>query len=210
MGAIEIFRDHIIHAEGVLDPEGIHHEFVSGMHGRKLDFDAIPTESRLFQEWVEACAQTIDTLYGGQSVGRRKALLSVANGTNRLVRPVAALLDNDFAPLETRKISPKSVELSDETAAYFAEQSPDFVLVVEDVGTRGTTSATAVAAAVRAGAGRVEALNTWQRRSQLEELDALGVTYNSVIIEPMPTMSAPQCATVGPCAQGWQFIPHVQ
>ena len=40
----EIFRQHIL-AAGVLDPEGVHHEFVSGMHGRKLDFDTIPTGS---------------------------------------------------------------------------------------------------------------------------------------------------------------------
>ncbi len=36
MEALTVFRNHIVEAPGVLDPEGVHHEFVSGMHGRKL------------------------------------------------------------------------------------------------------------------------------------------------------------------------------
>lgn len=213
MASLDVFRDHIIEAPGVLDPKGVHHELVSGMHGRKLDFDSIPTDSDLFNEWADIAAQTIRRLYRGQALGSR-VLLSVANGTNRLVGPVADRLNEGatielWTPLQTDKVSPKAVKLTDEAASAFMEMQPEFVLALEDVGTRGTTSASAVLAARAAGARRVEALNTWQRRPRLEELLGIGAVYNSIIHEDLPTLSPDECrAAGGYCDQGWQLIEH--
>jgi hypothetical protein len=170
VSSITLFRNHLIEAPGVLDEEGVHHEFVSGMHGRKLDFDAIPTLSDLFEEWADVAASEIRRLYAGQALGST-VLLSVANGTNRVVEPITRRLNKAtpglWTPLQTRKVSPKAVELTEEAMAALRELDPDLVLAFEDVGTKGTTSASAVAGARQAGARRVEALNTWQRRPQV-------------------------------------------
>jgi orotate phosphoribosyltransferase len=87
---------------------------------------------------------------------------------------------------------------------------PDFVLALEDVGTKGTTSASAVVAARKAGAARAEVLNTWQRRPELEELVGIGAVYSSMIHEDMPTLTAAECRASGYCAQGWELIEHAQ
>ncbi|HEV7453747.1 MAG TPA: hypothetical protein VGO07_00640 [Candidatus Saccharimonadales bacterium] len=207
MKSLEVFRNHIVTAPNVVDPEGVHHEFVSGMHGRKLDFDAIPTDSPLFDEWVTVTAQAIGRLYDGQALGNH-VLLSVTNGTNRLVRPVAGLVKGGIVPLQTKKVSPKAVELTAVAAETFAAMEPDFVLALEDVGTKGTTAASAVAAARKAGALRVEVLNTWQRRPELEELVGIGAVYNSMIHEDMPTLTAAECQASGYCSQDWELIEH--
>src|SRR6266496_4710756 len=211
MASLEVFRNHIIEAPDVFDPEGVHHEFVSGMHGRKLDFGAIPTDSDLFREWVNISAASIHRLYAGTTLGTH-VLLSVANGTNDLVTPVTDVLyeeyDEKWDPLETEKISPKAVALTDESAQFFERYNPDFVLALEDAATRGTTSASAILAAREAGARRVEALNTWQRRPQLEELVGIGAVYYSIIHEDLPTLTPDECSASGYCAEGWRLIPH--
>jgi phosphoribosylpyrophosphate synthetase len=200
------FKQHITESE-ILDPEGVHHEFVSGMHGRKLDFDAIPTDNDLFLEWVAIVAQAVRELYPDVPLDKL-VLLSVAGGTNRLVGPVAKLLGGGVHALLTEKVSPKAVKLTAEAEKMITKLQPDLVLAVEDVGTRGTTSASAVVAARAAGATRVEALNTWQRREQLEELEAIDAVYHSIINDVLPTLSPEECRASGYCAQGWQYIEH--
>ena len=78
---VDDFRQRVV--EVALDAEGLHHEFVSGGHGRKLDFDSIETGSALYSEWVD---QNVDAL---QQLGRAVvAVVGVANGTNRLALDV--------------------------------------------------------------------------------------------------------------------------
>ena len=216
MADLTVFRNHLVEAPNFLDPEGLHHEFVSGMHGRKMDFDSIPTESDLFEEWADVAADAIRQQYAGEALGTM-VLLSVANGTNRLVGPVARRLRESatpmrMVPLETRKISAKAVELDDDAVKAFQELHPDFVLVIEDVGTMGTTSASAAVAARQAGARRVEAMNTWQRRPILEKLVEVDVRYTSIIHEDLPTLTPEACRTEpeGYCAQGWALIEHAK
>ncbi|HEX5448107.1 MAG TPA: hypothetical protein VFW90_02820, partial [Candidatus Saccharimonadales bacterium] len=148
---VEKFKQHL--EAKILDSEGVHHEFVSGMHGRKLDFDVIPDNDPLLREWIEAVTAAIDKLY--PDIPRNKlALLSVANGTNRLVGPVAEKLGGGVTALLTEKESPKSVRLALESAKRLKELDPVLVVAIEDVGTKGTTSASAVRSARSAGAKR--------------------------------------------------------
>ena len=204
--SVEDFKKHIIESD-VLDPEGVHHEFVSGLHGRKLDFDVIPDDSELFREWVQVVAQKVAELYPDIPL-RRLALLSVAGGTNRLVGPVAEAMGGGVTSLLTEKISPKEVELTTEAKKNLKELRPELVLVIEDVGTQGTTSASAVRSATEAGARRVEALNTWQRSHSLIKLDEIGANYNSVVKELLPNLTPEECRESGYCAQGWKLIEH--
>lgn len=203
----ENFRNHIIESRYVLDPEGTHHEFVSGLHGRKLDFDLIPDGSELFHEWVDVAAKKIRSLYLSYGLLRSELLvISVANGTNRVVGPVAQKLRANSAL--TEKDSPRSVKLTPEAEELIAELKPSVAVVLEDVGTSGTTSATAVEAVRSAGVQRVEALNTWQRREKLEKLIGIKAAYSSIIYEPLPTYTPEDCQTEGYCAQNWEFIPR--
>ncbi len=192
---------------GVLDPEGVHHEFVSGMHGRKLDFEAIPDGSDLFDEWADVVAQELRFRYAGEQIGRM-VLLGVANGTNRLVVPVAERLDDGSIGLETRKISPKAVRPTESSIEDIHRIQPELAVVIEDAATQGTTAATCVVAARRLGIRRVEVINTWQRRPKLEKLLAIGAVYHSIIFEPLPTLEPEACAAAGYCAQGWDLIDH--
>lgn len=198
------FRNHILDS-GVLDPEGVHHEFVSGMHGRKLDFDLIPDESELFGEWVNVCARRIEDLYEHDD-WIKLALMSVANGTNRLVEPVAIELGAHYSTLLTEKISPKEVALTRRSVVRLQSLEPDLVVAIEDVGTSGSTAATAVTSAREHGARRVEALNTWQRREQLEALVGIDAVYHSIIYEPLPTLTPEECQATGYCSWGWEYI----
>lgn len=203
--SIPVFKKHL--EESILDPEGVHHEFVSGLHGRKLDFDTISDDDPLFDEWVAIVAEKVKELY--PDVPKNKlVLLSVAGGTNRLVGPVAQAIGHGVTPVLTEKVSVKEVKLTDEAARIIKSRQPELVLAIEDVGTSGSTSATAVLAARRIGAGRVEALNTWQRRKRLEKLEAINTIYNSIIKDMLPTLEPAECQKDGYCAKGWKFIPH--
>lgn len=193
--------------ESILDPEGTHHEFVSGLHGRKLDFDLISTDSPLFKEWVEVVSQSLQQLYPNANWSQT-VLLSVANGTNRLVEPVAKIINSGATALKTEKLTPKSVKLTKHAGQYIRTNKPQLVITIEDVSTKGTTLASAVSAARAAGAKNVEAIDTWQRREKLEELDEIKVRYNSIIKEILPNLEPEECRSKGYCAKGWQFIPH--
>lgn len=202
------FKQKIMNSN-VLDPEGLHHEFVSGLHGRKLDFDLIESDSDLFKQWVEVVTGAIKMLYKDIPTGKL-VLLSVAGGTNRLVGPVADKIGGGVTALLTEKTSPKSVRLTEEAKKKLSELNPDLVLALEDVGTRGTTSATAVLSAKEAGAKKVEALNTWQRSEVLDELEAIGAKYQAIIKELLPNLTPEECRKNGYCAKGWKLILHAK
>lgn len=200
------FKKNITNSQ-VLIPKGIHHEFVSGLHGRKLDFDLIDEKSDLFRQWVEVVAQFIKKQYSDISPSKI-VLLSVAGGTNRLVGPVAKAIGGGVTALLTEKTSARSVRLTDEAKKKLKALKPELVVALEDVGTRGGTAASAVLSAQEAGAKRVEVLNTWQRSEVLEALEAIDATYNAIIKEIWPNFTTEECRKTGYCAQGWKLIEH--
>lgn len=204
---IEQFRKNILDSGYVLDPEGVHHEFVSGKHGRKLDFDLIPKDSPLFEQWVEAASSRIEELYGEEDLGTI-VILSVANGTNRLVRPVSDRLGDNYVSALTEKATSKSVKLTRSARFVLQKVNPQLVVALEDVGTSGTTSASAVLAVREMSIPRVEALNTWQRRSHLEVLETINAPYNSIIHEDLPTYTPDECERMGYHALGWKYVPR--
>lgn len=202
----EKFRDDLLE-HGVLDPEGLHHEFVSGLHGRKLDFDDIPPESDLFVSWVEIVTRKIHEEYISQGAGRL-VLVSVAGGTNRLVPIVASEVGHKTVGVLTEKDSPRSVKLLPESLAVIRAIKPIVGVAIEDAATKGTMSASAVEEMKASGVPRNEVLNTWQRRVRLEELEARNIKYSSIIFEPLPTLAPQECEEDGYCAQGWELLEH--
>ena len=188
-------------SEGILDDETIHHEFVSGMHGRKLDFDKIPTGSELYLLWVDASVDYIKANYPELP----SVILGVANGANRLAVSIAAKLGNDTIGLMTEKDTSKSSKFHPSVEDVIRGYKPKFLLIVEDVGTAGTTSATAAQKALEAGAQRVEVLNTWQRSSSLAKLEEADVSYQSVIVDPLPNYQPDDCEY---CKKGVELVEH--
>ncbi len=199
-----IFRNHILE-DGILDPEGIHHEFANGGHGRKLDFDLIQDNSPLYDEWVELNTQTIQKR--GQLV---LAVTGVANGTNRLARDVGAKLEVEA--LYTRKASPREVQLTPKSRKWLLEHTnkDGLIITLEDVGTTGGTALTAIKSIHEVGEFETEGQFTWQRTDSLPTFDQAGIPYTSIIHEPLATYTPEQCAIEGYCSQGWQLIQHTR
>lgn len=212
MANVEVFRNNLLRA-GVVDPEGVHHEFVSLVHGQKIDFDAIPEGSDLLAEWEDVVAETVDNQFPTKKYPRGIVLLGIANGTNRLVAPVANKAGERFTPAHTKKVGSKIVELTDEAKRTIRELNPSLILGCEDVGTTGFTSATAVMSArslvqsLRMDT-EIRIINTWQRSELLPELRALQVPYSSIIFEPMPAYEPETCRESGFCADGWELVLH--
>ncbi len=196
-----IFRQHILEA-GILDPEGMHHEFAYGAHGRKLDFDLIQDGSDLYAEWINNIADYI----GGNYSRRPDALLGVANGANRLSRDTAARIGS--TALYTYKVSPREVALTPESYKQLEAINDAFVLVLEDVGTSGGTALSALRSALGSGATRAEALFTWKRLDNLSAFEEAGMPYAAIIDETLPTYTPDACRLSGYCAAGWQLISH--
>lgn len=203
------FRERILtDPVGVLDPEGvIHHEFVSGNHGRKLDFDKIPTDSDFYIEWVSVYARAIKARYADRMPD---ALVGVANGANRLSTSVSGLLGNSVLGLTTVKLDAKTVELDEDSIEKLG--GVKFALIIEDVGTTGSTTGTAVTSLRDLGVRRIEAITTWQRNASLPKLDELRIPYGSLIPEPLPMFTPEDCASnpEGFCNQGVPLVPHAK
>lgn len=203
----EAFKHNIIEA-GVLDPDGVHHEFVSGIHGQKLDFDIIPTGSPLYQEWTEIAANFIKQEYSVLP----QVIIGVANGTNRVALDTARRFEGKVFGTVSEKDEQNSkvLRLSEMAGRLITAMKPELVVVIEDVGTTGSNSVQDARHSLAAGAQDVEVVTTWQRRPQLERLMSLGISYRAIIYEPLTTYVADECSSSGFCAQGWQFIPRVK
>lgn len=210
---IQTFRDHILEA-GVLDPEGVHHELKGGMHGQKLDFDTIPTNSPggstlspLYDEWVQV---NVDFVRSEFNNVEDLVFLGVANGTNRLAGHIAKRISQHYLGVESAKDTqdPRRFRLTGFAKHLIAAVSPELVIVPEDVGTTGSSSAQVATLAQEAGAKNVIVVNTWQRREHLERLDKAGIEYRAIIDEPLPTYSVEDCIKTGLCSQGWELIPR--
>ena len=201
------FEKELLSYPGVLDHKGVHHEFFNGDHGPKVNMDAIPANSRLFSKWVTVTASFLRNIYDPHEL-QGAVLLSVANGTNRLVEPVSDELDGITVPLETEKDNNKQVFLSDYARQYINLARPPLVIALEDVGTTGMSAAMAVADAIKAGAKRAEVATTFQRRHRLEVLLGIGAVHHSIIKHVIEDFSPKECREAGYCARDWSLIKY--
>lgn len=207
---IEAFRENIIDSGYVLDPEGTHHEFVSGMHGQKLDFDKIDRGSALYDEWISVTASFIED----QFPKLPGMIIGVANGTNRPALDVAMrMVDGGAGNViglvsEKDKDNTKKLYLGAIAFEAIRVNKPELMVVFEDVGTTGSNSVQVATACLATGAQAVEVVTTWKRRERLERLDEAGVPYRAIIDEPLTTYDPKECQAQGFCSRGWEFIPR--
>ncbi|CAN5441887.1 hypothetical protein BH10PAT3_BH10PAT3_1270 [soil metagenome] len=204
MANIEVFKAGILGAS-VLDPEGTHHEFVSGKHGQKLDFDVIPTGSLLYNEWVEVNVDFITDRHDEAEI-----IMGVANGTNRLALDVAARFKGRKLGLVSEKDpeNSKILRLGSLARRVIKSFEPELVVVVEDVGTTGSNSVQVAEACLDAGAKDVIVVPTWMRQPRLDRLEDADILYDPIINETLATYTPDECRATGFCAQGWEYIPR--
>jgi len=191
--------------EYLIDPEGVHHEFSQdhGLHGQKIDCDKIPDNSEIFESWVDVNVAAIKRLFPN----RPNVLLSVDSGTNRLVAPVAKRVGYGAVALMTKKVSKNQVELDDEAKARIGAMQDPNIVVLEDVASEGTSSASAVRECRALGSDAI-VLNTIQRSTRLIRLDEIGAKYYPIVLKLLPNYTPEECRSIGYCAAGWELIPH--
>ncbi len=210
MANLEAFRQDVV-AE-VLDPEGVHHEFVSGMHGQKLDYDNLETHGPMYNRWVGVNVDFIRTDALTEDGELPGVIVGVANGTNRLALDVARQFDGSIIGLVSEKDpeNSKHLYLPETARLIIGVLEPELAIVLEDVGTTGSNSVQVAEASLEAGAKNVLVVVTHQRREQLERLDEAGIPHKAIILDPLPTFKPEDCATnpKGFCARGWEFIPR--
>jgi orotate phosphoribosyltransferase-like protein len=202
MAGIEVFKDRIISA-GVLDPEGVHHEFRSGLHGQKLNFEKVGTSGPFYEEWVHRAADFLAKDFPRLP----DAVLGVADGTNQLALDVAKRLGSEVTGLVSRKneFDKNTLMLSESAERFISQHESELLIVLEDVGTTGSNSVQVAGAGLWAGAKQVEVVVTWQRRPSLERLDGAGIPYRALIHEDLPGYDPDDCRF---CEQGWELIPR--
>ena len=201
------FKQKIIDS-GIVDGEGVHHVFSQGLHGQKIDFDLIEDDSELYDNWVELTAEFIKQNYANLP----DTVVGVANGTNRLAASVAKALGGDTAALVTIKPegSRNQPVLTGESIKKIQEIKPKSALILEDVGTRGTNSASVYRSLKEAGVDSLEVLNTWQRSEKLVLLDEEGAEYKAVIKDILTNYTSEECQKTGFCSKGWKLLGHGQ
>jgi orotate phosphoribosyltransferase len=188
---------------GILDKEGVHHLFSQGLHGRKIDFDLIPDDSDLYKLWSKVTAEFIRSNYSPLP----EAVVGVANGTNRLAVSVAKELGIEALITVKPEGSRNQPVLTTEAKQKLQELKPKSLVVLEDVGTRGTNSASVARSLREAGFDNFEVINTWQRSETLPLLDELNVPYKAVIKEVLVSYKPEECEY---CASGWELLGHGQ
>src|SRR4029079_6248727 len=151
---------------GILEPNPIHFELAHGRHGRKLEFDKIPHGSPAFDYWIEINAEKIYEQYIQENLGRT-AVVSVAEGTDGIVKPIAETVGRGLVSLLTEHDVNSTVKLAPEAIETLKKRKIELAIFCEDVGTTGGTTLSGMISAASAGIPRSEAIVTWQRRKRL-------------------------------------------
>jgi len=191
-----------IESSEAIDPIGVHHVFKKGMHGRKIDLEVFMNDPQRFHMLVAETVIYIEEKY----CPLPNVLVSVANGTNELVKAVALGLGCEVSHALTEKTD-KGVELTEAALAQIDVDEPAFALVLEDTATSGSSSGKVAYELLKLDIDRVEVLNVVQRTPELICLIGAGVVYKSVVVcyESIETHSPDDCQH---CRDGWELIPY--
>jgi hypothetical protein len=190
------YKNRLLEA-GVLE-SGCHRVFVGGDHGQKLHIDRIQRGTALYREGIRAKAEVIHDLTRFTRI--RRVIVGIANGTNQEALDLADYLDDRTIGVETIKVSERKVQLTQLAKRVMLAFEPDLVVMSEDASTQGTMCASVVPEIRSLGMENIIAVPTWQRQPILPKLDELGVAYNPVIHEDLPTYNPRQCKIEGFCA----------
>ena len=217
---VEVFRQTI--EPLVVEGEGSHHVFYNGDHGQKIDCEVIEKNEDLFESWLEITIEGIRYFYPEKLP---RLVIGVANGTNKLAESVADRLLKEVKEGEPAPLSIQSVKREGATSILSPRSldkikglngnKDNFALVLEDVGTTGRSSYEIIeesniwtASAIK----EYRVLNLWQRMENLPILERAGISYDSLVLEPLPTFDPEACRELpeGFCRRGWDLVPYGQ
>jgi hypothetical protein len=202
MTSVEGFKNRVLAT--ILDKDGTHHQFGSGLHGQKLDFDLIDKKDPLYEEWIDITESFIRQKY----TVLPEVIIGVANGANRIALDTAPRFGGQVFGAVSEKAEPPSrvIRLAKLTSRLITAMRPALAIVVEDVSTTGANSVQVAQQVKSAGARNVEVVTTWQRSPRLERLHELGIVYRTIIHENLPTYQPEECQENGFCANNWELI----
>jgi orotate phosphoribosyltransferase len=212
MSKIEAFQSALEATPDFLDPQGqLHHEFVRGGHGRKLDFSVVRRGTKLYDIWKQLNKQAIKDRHPDL---KNMVILGIANGTTQFAFDVAQSLNSiSVTGLRTEKDKDNKVRLTSGARLVigdFAKRNVTNVVILEDVGTTGSTSGSVALECRELGVENTEVQLTWQRSRTLEFLDRNNIPYFSLINKILPTLSPEACRQGGDCARGVELVAHGQ
>ncbi len=201
-----ILEQMIINEPGVMDGEDVHHELAGGGHGRKLALKEIPQESDTYRYLIETEAQVVAELYDPLP----DVIAGVANSANRIARDIVDELGSSTIQMETEKNKLGQVVPTFAARVLLRKACPDFLLIVEDVGTTGGTVARfAEKLEFRYNIPQIKVLFTWQRQPDLPVLTRRKISYDAVIKSEVKTFkNAKECMSSpeGYCHNGIPLI----
>jgi len=186
-----------------------HHEFRDGLHGFKMDFEAVaPFGSKYFDDGVELMADYIADEHNYPRLP--SVLIGVANGANQLAMSVAEELGPEVKGIQTSKaINDRSrLQLPVFNERQLIRAHPMFALVLDDVGTSGSSTAQVANLCSELKIPQVEALYLIQRSAKLRHLGEIGIKFQAVIYKPMDNFTAEECQQSGPCSEPIELVRH--
>ncbi|MHB1864626.1 MAG: phosphoribosyltransferase [Candidatus Saccharimonadales bacterium] len=180
---IDKFKQDVLSGRlGVLDAEGlVYHEFESGVHGRKLDMEKLTRGSRDYQWFLELFHLVINEVYGDNLPD---AVLGVANGGNNLAMDTSQMFNDKVRRvrgLTTIKPRGDAIYIPSHSTEIIKRSRFGFVLVIEDVGTTGGSSAGVASQLYDLDVPRVEVFNGWQRSEHLPVLESMGIVRTYIL-----------------------------
>lgn len=207
MVSVEQFEQNLL-ALGIKD-EVCHHEFTTGVHGEKLNFDLITPGSAEWRQWTELNASMIRQLY---SDCQPPVLVSIADGTIDITEATALELnrfgnyEDEVRVAHTEKLvddtGNKTVRLTEaakQLLAYFGIQQ---AIEIDDAATTGSTTAMPVPKLREFGVSDIRVLYAWLRNRHLPHLDDLNVPYYGIVDgHYLPDYSPADCRDHGFCAE---------
>lgn len=182
----DMYKRALEHA-GVKNHE-VHHEFVSGVHGIKIDFDVTHKDrsSSLYIAGVMLKASEIMRSFDGQGyIG----VLGIDTGTTLHAKDVASVITaSGFAmqaiALTTKKRiedGQKVIEVTDEASSAIVDYKINHVAIDDDVGTTGSSTAQPIDKLRELGVDNIAVFYDWIRNPSLPHLDAKEVAYSGII-----------------------------
>lgn len=197
----EALRENLLQAQ-ILDSPGRHHEFASGKHGVKADFDKLNGDFG-YGMWTN----TVYAFLLEQQVNP-EVLIGVG-GANRLALDVARKYDGRVIGLTSQKDPNNKHDfvLPDVTRRVLSSGQFEKAVILDEVGETGRQAAEVGKLALAAGIPAVEVVYTWQRQSVMPALDEAGIAYRSIITgHNLTSYPADDCPS---CDRGDKLIPYV-
>ncbi|MCA9334253.1 phosphoribosyltransferase [Candidatus Saccharibacteria bacterium] len=197
--------------EVAYDPIGEHHEFRSGLHGRKYDLSKIRENGQLYGAMLGLNVELIET---DMSIDQPLVIAGVDSGTIEFAHDVAAMVGHPEVQAVDSEKDPESgmLSLTDiaRDAIWALHDRQPKIVILDDVGTTGGSLVPLFVDAINyLGIDDVVAQYTVQRSAVLRKLEGY-YPYRAVIVDPQVDYTEEACVDRGFCSRGSRLIPYTK